>query len=314
VKIYNIQLDSLLDIKNLNLAIGNFDGLHLGHQTIIERLIQKSKEINVESAIMSFMPHPRQFFSKKFINFNIISESLKIRLLNELGVKHFILLKFDHSIASLSPQDFIEKILVKKIKIKNLIVGYDFKFGKNREGNVNLLKKKSLIYNFGLEILKPVKSEETSEIFSSSLIRKYIQEGNFKKVNLYLGRNWSLNGTVVQGEKRARKMSFPTANIIPSNLIHPRKGVYIIKTKLGENTYNGVANFGERPTVDGKKLLLEVHLFNFNSNIYGKDLTVEFLAFIRDEKKFENFEQLTNQINKDVLEAKNYHLENYHGI
>ena len=153
MKIHNIQLDTSLEIKNLNLAIGNFDGLHLGHQMIIKRLIQQSKEINVESAIMSFIPHPRKYFSEKIINFNIISDSMKIRLLKELGIEHLILLKFDHSVASLSPQDFIEKILVKKIEISNLIVGYDFRFGKNREGNVNLLKQKSLMHNFNLEIL-----------------------------------------------------------------------------------------------------------------------------------------------------------------
>ena len=314
MKIHNIQLETPLDIQSLNLAIGNFDGLHLGHKKIVERLIQESNALNAESAIMSFLPHPRQYFSEKFIYFNIISDSMKIKLLNELGVKHLIFLKFDHSIASLSPQEFIEKILVKKLKIKNLIVGYDFKFGQNREGNVNLLKKKSLIYNFNVDILKPVKSKQTSEIFSSSLIRKYIQEGNFKKVNSYLGRNWSLTGTVVQGDKRASKTNFPTANIIPPDLIHPRKGVYIVKAKFNGNLLNGIANFGQRPTVDGKKLILEVHLFDFNEDIYGKDLTVEFLAFIRDEKKFENFEQLTHQIQKDIQEAKDYHLENYHGI
>ena len=134
MKIHNLQLDSSLDIKNLNLAIGNFDGLHLGHQMIIERLIQQSKDLNVESAIMSFIPHPRQYFSKKYLNFNIISESSKIKLLKELDIKHLIILKFDKTIASLSPQEFIEKILVKKMKIRKLIVGYDFKLAKIEKG------------------------------------------------------------------------------------------------------------------------------------------------------------------------------------
>ena len=192
MKIHKTQLDSILEIKNLNLAIGNFDGLHIGHQKIIEKLIQQSNKMNFESTIMSFTPHPRQFFSRNLINFNIISDSLKIRLLKKMGIKHFILFKFDNSIASLSPQNFIKNVLFEKLNIKNLTVGHDFKFGKNREGDVNLLKQKSSIYNFNLNVLEPIKSDKTSEIFSSSLIRKYIQEGNFKKVNLYLGRNWSL--------------------------------------------------------------------------------------------------------------------------
>ena len=167
----------------------------------------------------------------------------------------------------------------------------------------------SLIYNFTVSVLEQIKLKKTSEIFSSSLIRKYIQEGKIEKVNLCLGRNWSMGGTVVPGEKRATKMNFPTANIIPSNLIHPKNGVYIIKAIYEGIYFNGIANFGVRPTVDGEKLLLEVHLFNFNSNLYGKDLTVEFLTFIRDEKKFNNFDELVIQIRKDVNIAKDYHLK-----
>ena len=215
MKIHNLQLNSSINIENINLAIGNFDGLHLGHQKVIEILVHQSHEMKIDSTIMSFLPHPRQFFSGKYDNFNIISDALKIKLLKQLGVKHYILLNFDHSIASLTPEEFIEKILVKKLKIKNLVVGYDFKFGKERKGNVALLKKQSLIYNFTVNVLEQVKLKQTSEIFSSTLIRKSIQEGKIEKVNLCLGRNWSMEGTVVPGDKRASKMDFPTANIVP---------------------------------------------------------------------------------------------------
>ena len=307
MKIHKIKLSSSINIENINLAIGNFDGLHLGHQKLIEKLIHQSKKMKIDSTIMSFLPHPRQFLSGKYNNFNIISEDLKIKLLKQLGVKHYIVLNFDQSIASLTPEEFIEIILVKKLKIKNLVVGYDFKFGKERKGNIILLKEQSLIHNFTVSVLEQIKIEQTSEIFSSSLIRESIQEGNIEKVNLCLGRNWSMGGTVVPGDKRATKMNFPTANIIPPNLIHPKKGVYIIKAIYEGIYFNGVANFGVRPTVDGEKLLLEVHLFNFNSNLYGKDLTVEFLAFIRDEQQFESFEELTKQINKDINKAQSYH-------
>ena len=307
MKIHNIQLNSSINIKNINIAIGNFDGLHLGHQKLIERLIHQSKKMKIDSTIMSFLPHPRQFLSGKYNNFNIISEDLKIKLLKQLGVKHYVILNFDQTIASLMPEEFIETILVKKLKIKNLVVGYDFKFGKERKGNIILLKEQSLIHNFTVSVLEQIKLKKTSEIFSSSLIRKNIQEGKVEKVNLCLGRNWSMGGTVVLGDKRATKMNFPTANIIPPNLIHPKKGVYIIKAIYEGIYFNGVANFGVRPTVDGEKLLLEVHLFNFNSNLYGKDLTVEFLAFIRSEQQFESFEELKKQINRDIKKAQSYH-------
>ena len=307
MKIHKIKLSSSINIENINLAIGNFDGLHLGHQKIIERLIHQSRRMKIDSTIMSFLPHPRQFLSGKYNNFNIISEDLKIKLLKQLGVRHYIVLNFDQTIASLMPEEFIEIILVKKLKIKNLVIGYDFKFGKERKGNTVLLKKQSLIHNFTVSVLEQIQLKETSEIFSSSLIRKNIQEGKIEKVNLCLGRNWSMQGIVVPGDKRATKMNFPTANIVPSNLIHPKKGVYIIKAIYEGIYFNGVANFGVRPTVDGEKLLLEVHLFNFNSNLYGKDLTVEFLAFIRDEQQFESFEELKKQINKDIKKAQSYH-------
>ena len=314
MKIHNIQLNSSINIDNINLAIGNFDGLHHGHQKIIERLIDQSNDMNIDSAIMSFLPHPRQFFSGQYDNFTIISDALKIKLLRQLGVKHYIVLNFDHLIASLTPEEFIEIILVKKLKMKNLVVGHDFKFGNERKGNVSLLKEKSLIYNFTVSILEEVKLKQTSEIFSSSLIRKSIQEGKIEKVNLCLGRNWSMEGTVVPGDKRATMMNFPTANIIPLNIIHPKKGVYVIKILYEGNVFNGIANFGIRPTVDGKKLLLEAHLFDFNSNLYGKYLTVEFLAFIRDEQKFENFDKLIQQIQKDIQTAQDYHSKKQHGI
>ena len=227
-----------------------------------------------------------------------------------MGIKNYIILNFNEELASLSAEDFIEIILYKKLKIKNLVVGFDFRFGKNRKGNVTLLQKKSLDYNFSITVLDKIISNQTSEVFSSTLIRNNIRNGNFEKVNSYLGRNWTIHGTVVVGDKKAGKMNFPTANIVPPNLIHPKKGVYVGRTLYDGNTFNGIANFGVRPTVDGKKLLLEVHLFDFNLDLYGKDLTVEFLTFIRDEKKFVNFEKLKQQIHKDIQIARSYLINN----
>ena len=171
MKIHKIKLNSSIHIDNINLAIGNFDGLHLGHQKIIERLVHQSNEMHINSTIMSFLPHPRQFFSGKYDNYNITSDALKIKLLKKLGVKHYIILNFDQSIASLTPEKFIEIILVKKLKMKNIVVGSDFRFGKERMGDVSLLRKQSLIYNFTVSVLEQIKLKQTSEIFSSTLIR-----------------------------------------------------------------------------------------------------------------------------------------------
>ena len=309
MKIFRINSTSSFKEKSLNLAIGNFDGVHIGHQAVIKKLVRESKKINSKSGILSFMPHPRQYFTNNYEDFNIIDENDKVSLFENLNIDYYISLKFDSVLASLSPENFIKDILVKKLQVKNITVGYDFKFGKDRKGNTDLLKKLSTKYNYQVSIINQIKNEKDSIVYSSSLIRKKIEEGNFKSVSSILGRNWSLKGKVIKGDQKASKMNFPTANITPSKLIKPKKGVYAIKALYSDNYYNGIANFGVRPTIEGKKLLLEAHLFEFDENIYSKDLTVEFLTFIREEKKFNDFTSLKKQIQKDIQIVKKYHLE-----
>ena len=307
MQIHNIQLDSQTSVANINLAIGNFDGVHLGHQKIIDELIEYSKIKNCSSAILSFKPHPRQFFSDEYRNFQIISEEEKIYLLDKQGIDHYFSLLFDENIASMSPKDFITKILAEKLHSTHLIVGYDFKFGKDRKGNASLLQEQSKNLGFDTNVIQPITSNYNSVVYSSSQIREFIRNGNVEKANLFLGRNWSMQGTVIKGDKRATAMNFPTANLVPGELIHPKKGVYAIRARYIDRWSKGIANFGERPTVDGKRLLLEAHLFEFNQDIYGKELTVEFLTFIREEKKFDNFASLAEQIQKDIQLVKAYH-------
>ena len=309
MKIFKLNTTSNFKIKNINLAIGNFDGVHIAHQKIIKKLVLESKKMKVKSAILSFSPHPRQYFNQNYENFNIINEDTKINLFKDLNVDYFIIFKFNIHLASLTPEKFIENILYKMLKIRHLTVGYDFKFGKDRKGNIDLLKLKSQIYNFNISIINQIINKKNAEIYSSSLIRKYIVEGNFKKVSNLLSRNWSMTGKVIFGNQKASKMNFPTANIVPGNHIKPKKGVYAIRVRLKNKYHKGIANFGERPTIGGKKLLLEVHIFDFSENIYGKELTVEFLTFIRDEKKFDNFSLLVKQIKKDIQLVKKYHLK-----
>ena len=307
MKIYKLNTLSSFEDSNLNIAIGNFDGIHLGHQKIIKMLNNISKKNDLKSTIMSFSPHPRKFFSNAKENFDIISEEKKILLLKELGIQYYISFEFNKNLSSLSPQRFVKDILVDKLGIKNLTVGYDFRFGKDRKGDLNLLKKLSSLYSFNLSIIEPVINAETSEKYSSTSIRDAIKISDFNKVTSYLGRFWEIKGTIQKGDQKARLMNFPTANIIPGDYVYPLYGVYAVNGIINQKKYKGISNFGIRPTVNGDKILLETNLFNFDEDIYGKELTVQFLTFIRKEKKFENFDFLEEQVKKDILIAKKYH-------
>lgn len=307
MKLHNLNTRKNFKIKNLCLCIGNFDGVHLGHQHLIKKIIKNAKLNQLRSAILTFVPHPKIYFNRTSDNFNIIMNDDKKKLLNLLGVEHYIEYKFNKLLSSLNPESFIEKILVQQLHVKKIVVGKDFRFGKDRAGDTTLLKKLSQKFGYKLSIIGDVKNKTTNTKFSSSTIRRNIHQGSFEKVSQALGRNWFMEGKIIKGNQKARLINFPTANMKPGNHILPKKGVYCVNVKFRGNLYNGVANFGERPTVNGVNLLLETHIFEFNKNIYGKELTVEFLTFIRPEKKFKDFKSLTNQIKKDVIKAKKYH-------
>ena len=308
MRIHYINLESLVEKNFFHLAIGNFDGVHLGHQKIIKDLVNDASKEKKTAAILSFEPHPRQFFSRNLDRYQIIDNEIKQKLLRELGVEDLFFLQFNDSIANLSPTDFLKKIIIDKFKVSKLVVGYDFHFGKNREGNVKMLNEYASVHSFALDVISPIKEKSKNEVFSSSAIREAIKDGIIEKANLMLGRSWTMKGKVIHGDKRARKMNFPTANLLPHEQIYPKKGVYAVNILLNQRKLKGIANFGERPTVDGKKLLLEVNIFEFSEDIYGKHLTVEFLTFIREEKKFDSFPLLVKQITKDIKITKDYHL------
>jgi riboflavin kinase/FMN adenylyltransferase len=307
VKLHYLNTKETFKSRNLCLCIGNFDGIHLGHQHVIKKIIKNSQSDNLKSAIMTFVPHPKIYFKKTDGNFNIITNSDKKNFLKYLGVENYIEYKFNKTLSNLDAVDFIEKILVKQLSVKKIVVGKDFRFGKDRKGDTSLLKTLSSKHKYKLSIIGHVKNKKTNLKFSSSTIRKNINEGLFEKVSQALGRNWFMQGKIIKGSQKARLINFPTANMKPGNHILPKKGVYCVNVILNGNLYKGIANFGERPTVKGVNLLLETHIFEFNREIYGKELTVEFLTFIRSEKKFKDFKSLTTQINKDVITAKKYH-------
>ena len=307
MKLHNINTRKNFKIKNLCLCIGNFDGIHLGHQHLIKKIIKNAQSNNLKSAMLTFVPHPKVFFKRTNDNFNIMTNEDKKNFLNLLGVENYIEYKFNKTLSSLDANKFIEKILVQQLNIKKIVVGKDFRFGKDRKGDTKLLKKLSSKYGYKLLVIGDVKNKKTNIKFSSSTIRRHINEGSFEKVSQALGRNWFMRGKIIKGNQKARLINFPTANMKPANHILPKKGVYCVSVKFMGYSYKGVANFGERPTVKGVNLLLETHIFEFTQNIYGKELTVEFLTFIRPEKKFKDFKSLTNQIKKDVIKAKKYH-------
>jgi riboflavin kinase / FMN adenylyltransferase len=288
--------------KNTIVAVGNFDGLHLGHKKVLLQAKKKAKKHNLDFGVVTFEPVPVMFFNKNITNHRINNFNQKIEGLRKLKVNFINVIKFNKKFSNLNPDEFIKKILVNKLKVRFIFISKNFKFGKNREGNINTLKQKENFYSYESIITTPLKKK--NKILSSSIIRHEISKGNISKVNKYLGRPWGIEGTVVKGKKRGRKIGFPTCNINIKDYILPRLGVYAVNVKLGKKHKKGIANIGYRPTFKGKKILLEVNIFGLKQNLYKKTLKVSFVKFIRKEKKFKNINELKIQIKKDIKLAK----------
>ena len=290
--------------KSSIILIGNFDGLHLGHQKLFLQANKFKKKYSLKVGVLTFEPMPKMYFDKNIKNFKISNQKQKIDLLNKMKVDFVITKKFDKNFSKITSMGFIENILKKKLNAKFIFVSNNFRFGNKREGDVKQLIKYEKKYNY--KIIKPNPLLIKRKIISSTLIRNYLQIGKLKEVNKLLNRNWSIEGKVQKGKQLGKKIGFPTANIDIKNYVSACPGVYAVKAKLTNSSkiIKGIANLGYRPTFNGKKILLETHLFNFSGNIYNKDLTVEFLKFIRKEKKFKNINQLRKQIRIDLLTAK----------
>jgi len=290
--------------KKSIILIGNFDGLHLGHQKLFKLAKNFKRKYSLKIGVLTFEPVPKMFFNKKIKNFRISNQQQKIKLLNKLSVDFVITKRFDKKFSKTKSIDFIKKILSKKLNAKFVFVSNNFRFGNNREGDVKQLIKFENLCNY--KIIKPKPLLNKKKIVSSTLIRVYLEKGKLKEANKLLGRNWSIQGSVQKGKQLGKKIGFPTANIDIKDYVLACPGVYAVKVKVNKssNTIKGIANLGYRPTFNGKKILLEVHLFNFSGNLYNKYLTVDFLKFIRKEKKFENIIQLKKQIRTDLTVAK----------
>ena len=290
--------------KKSIILIGNFDGVHVGHQKLFKLANNYKKKFNLNIGVLTFEPMPKMFFNKDIKNFRISNINQKNIILKGLGVDFVITQKFNKKFSKIKSEFFIKEVLSKKLEAKYIFVSNNFKFGNKREGDVNELIKDEKIYDY--KIINPQPLILSQKIISSTYIRSLLEKGNLKKTNQLLGRNWSIEGIVQKGRQQGKKIGFPTCNIDIKDHVIAMPGVYAVKVKRKNSNKSlmAIANLGFRPTFNQKKILLEVHIFNFSGNLYNKYLSIEFTKFIRKEKKFKNIDQLKKQIQKDLKIAK----------
>ena len=290
--------------KKSIILIGNFDGVHLGHQKLFKLATKYKKKFKLKMGVVTFEPMPKMYFNHKIKNFRISNIIQKNKILKDLGIDFVITKKFDEKFSKIKANFFIKDILYKKLNAKYIFVSNNFRFGNKREGDVKQLIRSEKTYNY--KIIKPKPLILKNKVISSSFIRKLLEKGKLKKVNSLLNRKWSIEGVVQRGRQQGKKIGFPTCNIDIKDYVIAMPGVYAAKVRQQnvEKPLKAIANLGYRPTFNQKKILLEVHIFNFSGNLYNKYLSVEFIKFIRKEKKFNNVNQLKKQIQSDLKTAK----------
>jgi len=303
MKIFN-NINIPKNYKNSALAIGNFDGVHKGHQKVFKETKKFAKRKKIKFGVLTFTPLPIMFFYKNVKNFRLASEDQKIELFKKHQVDFVINIKFNKKFSKINAKDFIKKIIYQKINPQLLSVSNNFKFGRKRKGNINLLKKLSYKYDYQLLNIRAFKYN--GKIVSSTKIRKCLESGKIYLANKLLSRTWFIDGLVQKGKKLGKKLGYPTCNISIKNYVLPKIGIYVVKVLIGKNKkiLNGIAYLGYRPTFEGKKIMLEVNIFGIKKNLYKNRLRVYFLKFIRGEQKFKNSTSLMRQMNKDVISAK----------
>jgi riboflavin kinase/FMN adenylyltransferase len=289
-------------LRNPVVTVGNFDGVHLGHREIFRKLGHSAREIGGVSVVITFDPHPLKVIpsGKSVTLINTVDE--KITLIEASGIDYLLIIKFDATFAAISAADFVERILVDRIGLKRLIVGYDYAFGKGREGNISLLKKLGSKFSFDVEELPPI-SDGTLN-YSSSLIRKMIADGAVAEVIPYLGRNFSIAGRVVHGSSRGKSLGFPTANIVTDKELLPADGVYAVKVKIDEALYDAACNIGLNPTFDTGERSIEIFIFDLDEDLYGKEIRVYFFDRLRSERCFGSVNELVTAIKADVEKCR----------
>lgn len=299
-------IKSLKDIPsppdNCAVAIGNFDGVHQGHRKILRVLVEDARNNNLFPLLLTFHPHPAKILAKRKIE---LLQTIEQRL-NEIkksGVQMAIVLSFDHNLSQITAEEFIRTIILQKLKAKKIIVGDNFRFGKDREGDVTKLRELAFRYGFSIRSIPPVTVQ--GSVVSSSLIRKILKKGEIEKANTLLGRPYEIEGTVIRGKSRGKRLGYPTANIHPLNDIAP-PGVFISRVGIGSKKFPSVTHVGSKPTFNEKEVMIESYIIDYNDSLYKKKLRVFFLEKIREEKKFETPEALSLQIKKDLEQTLIY--------
>lgn len=290
--------------KNPVVTSGTFDGLHLGHQKILNRLQELAKSKGGETVLLTYWPHPRLVLQPHNNNLRLLSTfSEKVSHLKEMGIDHLIILPFTEEFSQMSSEEFIGKILVDKIQTKTLVIGYDHRFGKNREGSFEYLQAHSNLFGFDVE---EISRQDVDELgVSSTKIRNALTQGDIKTATKYLGRPYEISGLVVRGQQIGRSIGFPTANIKVEDQykLLPKDGAYAVQVQVNGLRYKAMLNIGDRPTVEGDKKTIEAHLIDFHGDLYGLELAIYFEAFLREEKKFDSLEALKNQLMLDREQA-----------
>jgi riboflavin kinase/FMN adenylyltransferase len=287
-------------------TIGTFDGVHFGHQKILEKLVSEAKKAGKKSVLLTFFPHPRMVLQKDATIELINTIEERSKLLEKTGLDYLIIHPFSKAFSKTTALEFVKDILVSTFNISKLIIGYDHHFGKNREGNIDQLTEYSNLYDFTVE---EIPAQDVNDVsVSSTKVRRALATGNLKTANNYLGYHFMLNGLVVNGKQLGGKIGYPTANIDVKEdyKLIPKTGVYVVKSSIKNKTIFGMMNIGNRPTINGNHQTIEVHFFDFNQDLYGKNLTVELLYFLRDEHKFDSVDSLILQLKEDEDTARKY--------
>lgn len=299
MKIYN-SIEEFIPKFKVALTLGTFDGVHIGHQSIIEKLNEVAEKIDGESVLMTFYPHPRHVLRPNNQKLKLLSTiEERSEMLKEYGLKHFIIQEFSKNFSQLRPDNFVKEILVDKLCVKRLIIGYDHHFGRNREGNYEKLLELSKLYSYEVEKINPL--NYMGSTVSSTIIRKKINENKFEEVRKFLGRYFSFSGKIIEGKKMGKKIGYPTANISVENVnkLMPNDGVYAVYIKVNSKDFMGMMNIGYNPTFDSSEKSVEVHILDFNKDIYGLDVKVSIVEKIREEKKFLSVEDLKKNLDLD---------------
>ncbi len=296
------------------IAIGNFDGVHRGHQKVLQLADEAAAYLRGPSAAMVFDPHPRAFFQPDRPLFKLTGFEVRAALMEALGLDCLVVMDFDMALSQLPAEKFVTDILLNDLGVAHVVIGYNFHFGQGRRGNAGMLQSMADEHGFGVTVVEPATAEDGSEtVFSSTLIRQCLREGRPRDAADLLGYWWTVQGEVIEGDRRGRTIGFPTANIALEDDAAPMLGVYVVRARptdggAGE-VWRGVANVGRRPTFDKADTMLEIHLFDFEQDIYGRGLNVEFIEFLRPEQKFSGIEELTKQIAADSERARAVHDE-----